>query len=151
MRYFHYTVAGHYESIVKDGFIKRSTRVGRREIPGVCISTNENWEETVRFKIDDTEEAPFLSRDDLFRNDFGPLRIEIDRSQVNLKSWKHHKKHSGISVKEARGLEEVAKRYRSNPKQWFVCYNDIPLNKVLSVELWDGTSWRVHYKRDPNE
>jgi len=143
MRIWHYTTDAALEGIFSDGEIKRDRIYLKGEIRCVWLSTNANWEETVRKTIQDiktgVESAP-LSRDALFSAGFFPIRIEINPRTVKITDWKTHCKK--IPKKIAQGLECAAKDWGANPDEWRVSYKSIPVKSFVSpVERWDGKRW----------
>ena len=143
MRAWHYTTHEALEGIFIEGKIRRDRIYLKGEIPGVWMSTNENWEETVRKSIRDKEtskETSALSRDALYEAGFIPIRIEINPNKVELHDWKSHCKK--IPKKIVRALESAAKEWGANPDEWRVSYNEIPVDCFLSpIERWDGQRW----------
>lgn len=143
MRIWHYTTWEGLEGIASDGLIKCDRIYLKGEIPGVWLSTNANWEETVRKAIVSKETGlqtvPF-SRDDLFKHGITPIRIEINSKKVNIVDWKTHCKK--IPKKIIQGLEDAAKEWGANPNEWRVSYKPIPVNSFISpIEQWDGKKW----------
>lgn len=141
MRFWHYTAYPSLVKIVDDRTIRRDrTVVVGNEFSVVWLSTNPNWEETVRKSLLNTQtgkETGPLSRDELSKQGFPPVRIEVNQNLVNIRSWRHYKKNGDISRKNATSLEKLAKRWGANPKEWHVSYEDIPLASCLiPIEIW---------------
>jgi hypothetical protein len=143
MRIWHYTTWPALEGIFNDGLIKRDRIYLSGEIPGVWLSTNANWEETVRKAIiskkTGLQTIPF-SRDDLFKHGITPIRIEIDTKKVNIVDWKTHCKKLSKNISQS--LEVIAKQWGANPIEWRVSYKPIPVKSFISpIEQWDGKKW----------
>jgi len=144
MRFWHYTVYPSFLKILEDGQINYAMRIAN-ERPAVWLSTNPDWEETVRKAIGNRstgEESEPLSRDELFAEDFIPVRLEIDPDSVKLFSWRNFKKNSGASRATIKALEKSAKQWGANPKEWYVCYEPILITScLLPIEIWHGNEW----------
>jgi hypothetical protein len=143
MKVWHYTTYGALEGIFSDGEIKCDRIYLEGEIGGVWLSTNVNWEQTVRKKIRNTEtgvESKLLSRDALLKAGVSPIRIEINPRAVKIADWKTHCKK--IPKKIAKGLECAATGWGANPDEWWISYKPIPVKSFLSpIEVWDGQRW----------
>jgi len=146
MRYWHYTTFPALKKILKDEEIKPALKgIEGGEFPAVWFSTNPIWEETARKAVRDKEtgeQTEALSRDKLFRAGFPPVRIEVDPQKVLLRSWKNHRKNSGISKIMAKGLEKTARAMGAEPKEWWVTYEPVSLFCcLLPIEVWNGIEW----------
>jgi hypothetical protein len=145
MRLWHYTTENVLEKIFHDGEIKCSEVYLPGEITGVWLSTNTNWEETVRKAIRNVtsgQQSAAFSRDELFKAGFIPIRIEINHRTVKIADWKAHCKK--ISKYVAQTLELRAKEWSANPEEWYVSYKPISVRRILfPIEKWDGKRWIV--------
>jgi hypothetical protein len=150
MRIWHYTTSAALEGIFKDGEIKCDRLLLEGEIPSVSLSTNPNWEETVRKVLEDEVtgiQTKALSRDDLFKVGYQPVRIEINPRKVKITDWKTHCKK--VPKKISHGLEDAAKEWGANPAEWWVSYNPIPISSFISpIEVWDGKKWVEAIKKE---
>jgi hypothetical protein len=145
VRVWHYTILGAASSIIRDGEIKCAEAYVKDEIRGVWLSTNPNWEETVRKAFRNTVTGVVsspLSRDPLFRAGSTPTRIEIDLSTVKVTDWKTHRKKT--TKKFAQQLEAIAKEWGANPDEWLISYKSIRTKSFVSpIEVWNGERWVV--------
>lgn len=145
MRIWHYTTWDALEGIFNDGEIHYERTYHESDIRCVWLSTNTNWEETVRKGIKNTETGIVSvgSRDALFNAGFSPTRIEINLRAVKIADWKTHCKK--LSKRYAQGLEIAAKVWGANPLDWWVSYKPIPVKSFASsIEEWDGKRWIKH-------
>lgn len=146
VKIWHYTVASHYNQIIADGFIKLATLyVNKNEKPAVWLSSNPNYEETVRKTLRDSETGEVmkdLSRDELFEKGVLPVRLEINSSFIKLHTWEDFQKESRINHEVADTLVKVAEKWGAYPEDWYTSFEPISTaNGVLSVECWDGKEW----------
>ncbi len=150
MRVWHYTTSASLEGILKDGEIRCDKIYLKGEIPVVWLSTNPNWEETVRKAFQDRETgimSKAFSREGILEHGFSPIRIEIDSHATKITHWKDHRKK--IPSKFAHGLEVAAKKWGANPAEWWVSYKPIPIiNFISPIECWDGKQWITAYKKE---
>ena len=132
---YHYTVMEHFKKIVESEKIKRATKhLGPKEKPAVHLSSNPEWEMTVKKTPLGLSDAVGLRN----HSHLIPVRIKIEAEACNIIPWRVFKKRSGISAKMARFLEKRGKEMGADPKQWYCSFEDIPLGVCLSVEFWDG-------------
>lgn len=146
MRYWHYTVYQSFQGIIKARVIRPAVcGIEHGETAVVWFSTNPVWEETVRKAIRYSKtgkQTGPLSRDELFKHGFPPVRIEANPERVTLYSWHHFRKNGGISSKQVRNMSEVAAQWGAHPKQWWISYEPVPLTSCLDpIEIWDGSKW----------
>jgi hypothetical protein len=144
-RYWHYTVYQHLKKIAESGEIRPTAKYTEYgEIAVVWFSTNPVWEETVRKSIKDTETSKQigpLSRDGLSERGLHPVRIEVNPTLVDIRSWNNFKKRSGISKPGIKSLIKSAKHWGADPKEWWVSYEAVPSRSWLSIEIWVGRKW----------
>jgi len=148
MRYWHYTFFNNFQKIIESKEIRQSTILtSDKEKPAVWLSSNPEWEETVRKALKKPDEdngrmTEPLSRDELFKRGFPAVRIEIDPRLVILHSWEEFKKVGGLSKKMANGLEKVGKSWGANPDEWWASFDVIPVTScLLPIEIWSGKEW----------
>lgn len=141
-RVFHYTIFQRYQSIFNDREIRVATKYVPEGVkPVVWFTTNPDWEETAnKMAVLDDGSRKILSRQAMWEMNTHPVRIEIDPKMVSLRSWNHYKKNSGESKKSITRLLKVARK--SNPKQWLVSYENVPIRVIIGVSSWDGTKWQ---------
>lgn len=150
-RVFHYTVIQHCQDIFIDGEIKVATaNIPKGVKPVVWFTTNPDWEETANkpVALDDGSLGEFLNRQGMWEHGFNPIRFEVDPKKVSLRSWNNYKKNSGDSQEAIKGLEKTAKQVGSDPKQWLVSYENVPMDAVIGVSSWDGEKWEAWRKAE---
>jgi hypothetical protein len=151
LRFWHYTLAAYLPSILSDGMIKRA-RIGTRVTnsrPAVWFSTRPTWEPTATKGILDRqagERRPAIMTEMLQHG--GPLcRLEVP-VVVARHTWTQHRQRYEVP-RIADTLEANAREQGSDPSEWRVSYHDVPLSKVLCIEVSsDGETWRLAW--DPN-
>jgi hypothetical protein len=143
-RVFHYTVLEYCQSIFIDGEIRVATKYVPANVkPVVWFTTNPDWDETANKDVDFGDgSTEFLNRQSMWEKGIHPIRIEIDPKKVSLRSWNNYKKNSGDSMDMIKGLEKTAKKLGSNPKQWLLSYENVPMEAVIGVCNWDGAKWQ---------
>jgi hypothetical protein len=141
---FHYTGWERFQGICIDGEIRVATKhVPPGVKPVVWFTTNPDWEETANKPVvrrDGSLSEP-LNRHALWEHGYNPIRIEVDPKKASLSSWNNYKKNSGDSMDMLKSLEKTAKQMGSNPKQWLVSYENVPVDAIVYVCVWDGTKW----------
>lgn len=147
MKFWHYTISQTLQKIIETGEIKKNIP-HIEDSPVVCVSSNSFWEETVRKAIRDPKTGEMtdpLSRDELFKKGYTPVRIEMNMEIVILHSWvEHHKKKGHITKELAESLENKGIEWGANPNQWWVSYQSIPLSDCLRPdEIWNGRGWEA--------
>ena len=148
MKVWHYTTSKALEGIFNDGVLECDRIYIKGEIPCIWLSTNSNWEETVRKKIQNAKtgvETKALSRNDLLKFGVAPIRIEINPKAIKIVNWKIHCKKIPKNIIQA--LEDVAKEWGANPSEWWVSYKPIPVNRFASIETWNGETWVEVFKK----
>jgi hypothetical protein len=149
-RVFHYTVFQRLQSIFTDTEIKVATKnVPAGVKPVVWFTTNPDWEETANKDVDfGNGSTEFLNRQSMWEKGIHPIRIEVDPTKVSLRSWSNYKKNSGDSMDTIKSLEKTAKQLGSNPKQWMVSYENVPVDAIIGVSNWDGAKWQPWSKAE---
>ncbi len=157
-RYWHYTIFQHFESIIMSGEIKLATAGVLPGVkPAVWFSTNHDWEPTVIKALKDFKTGKttsYSTKNELFYCDmwndllddgalhsFIPIRLEIDPNVVNLRTWNNYNKKSGESREMLKALAKTGKKMGANPKQWFVSYEEVPIENISRFERWNGNEW----------
>jgi hypothetical protein len=151
MKVYHYTTNIALSKIVMDGkLITTSVLICKNERPAVWFSTNPDWDETVRKSFINKmtgEKTPPLSRDDIYKNGFIPVRIEVEQTLPFI-NWKKFKRRSGISKTIAKSLEDVAKKWGANPKEWLALFSPVSSDHFLNIQVWDGHNWQVYWEKE---
>ena len=146
MRCWHYTIFENAKGIIVSGEILPTGILAEHiDIPGVWLSTNPVWEETVRkvLRVPETGElTPELPRDELFKRGFPSVRIEIDPTLVPIHSWEDHKRITAMPREFAESVEKTGREWGGNPKEWYVSYKAIALTSCFQpMEIWNGKEW----------
>jgi hypothetical protein len=146
MRVWHYTVFSNVVGIINDGEILPTGMLAQHiDIPGVWLSTNPVWEETVRKALWDSdtgELTPEMPKNVLIEWGIIPVRIEIDPTEVPVYSWEVHKRVTAMPKQFSESLEKTGRERGGNPKEWYVSYEGIPLKTWFDpIEIWTGKEW----------
>lgn len=154
-RYWHYTTLQKFGSIQQSGFIRvAKTHVPHGVKPVAWFSINPAWEPTLFKPLlneETGEEIVLYTREDFLKYGIPPIRIEVDPERAKLRGWNNYKKNSGDSKSMIKGLEKTAKGLGASSKDWFVSYDDVSIDCVLSVEIWTGAAWVDLRKVDQEE
>lgn len=135
---WHYSKAGHHESIFCSGMLNLATAgVPTWERPAVWLSSNPMIEWTA---------YPKASLAELECTAYQPVRFRLDpsalvRGEVNVVTWKKHRQKGGVMPQHGAALESVAREAGANCKDWWCCYAPIRLECFSSVEIMDGGKW----------
>jgi hypothetical protein len=134
MGIWHYTRLAFLEEIIKSGVIRLTVAgIDPKEQSAVWFSTNPDFELT----ITSSDEG---GKDELHQRGEGPARIEVV-PELPFKTWKEHKKESGISKRIAEALELIGSDMGANPDEWLALYQPVPEKYWRSTEVWNGNSW----------
>jgi hypothetical protein len=55
--------------------------------------------------------------------------------------WREFQKFAGYSSEDARYLEKIAKPWGANPREWHIALEQVPLTKVIAIEVFDEYRW----------
>jgi hypothetical protein len=135
---WHYTVGLRLNYILKDRCIRPATdAVPIGERPAVWFSANQLWEETANMAIlvDEFGNMRRRSKVETHNNGGGGVRIGV-APETAPHDWNDYKRLSNIHPKDANA---IAQQYR--PWEWFVSFENVPEEKWLAVEYFDGETW----------
>ena len=146
MRVWHYTVFSNAVGIINDREILPTGMLAQHiDVPGVWLSSNPVWEETVwkvLRDIDTGEMTQELPKDVLFECGIIPVRIEIDPTDVPVYSWEDHKRITAMPKECSESWEKTGREKGGSPKEWYVIYQGIPSTVWFDpIEIWTGTEW----------
>lgn len=142
---WHYSKAGHLQSIFDSGEIRLATigvPVGER--PALWLSSDPNLEWTA---------YPKATLQELEESAYQPVRFCLDstaleRGDVHLVSWKKHRQKGGVIPAMARALEAVARDLSADCKNWWCSYSPISLEHFSKVEMMIGGEWVLIASRE---
>jgi hypothetical protein len=135
---YHYTVFPHLEKIVEDGSIKPRILIDGSEYPEdhyVWLSTDSNWERTVKKGYHYDENGTPVLGDMADTERLGLARIEVDPSLRFIK-WKGFVRHSRIRIKDARLLRNLG-----NSHQWRCYFGPIKIENWIKIEQLIDSKW----------
>jgi len=142
MNIYHYTTYEYYKSIMNDGFIKTSYKEKKWKIKpaGVWLSLNPICEHTcLRTQLNlITGEKKQMN---MFQQaeELGLVRFVLPFDKTELCTWAAYKYKTNIKQDEYLMLEDNGYEAGSNPKDWYIKFQDIPVSKVISIEIFmDG-------------
>jgi len=136
-RFWHYTPAFRLLQILDSGQINLETRIGNTgEKRGVWVSTNPEWENTVKKNDPDTGEL--LTKEQQIRR-FGMARIEV--KTLPFQTWNKYLHTSGIQKWKWLGMKNQGVAWGGNPDEWYVIYKPISSRYFLSVEVYTDGEW----------
>jgi hypothetical protein len=142
---WHYTVYEYLGRIVESGEIRPSSIVTEGERPVVWFTSNPDWEETANKMIQnvDTGEMHFGTREETQKIGGALIRIQVKPSAAPL-SWAQFRELSGVSEKTAKALEKSARKYGSDPNQWRMSFEPVPVSEWIQVEAFheDEEEWK---------
>ena len=139
MNIYHYTTYQNYKSIMNDGFIKTSYKEKKWKIKpaGVWLSLNPVCEYTcLRTVLDITNgfKRPMTMNEQSQK--LGLVRFTLPFDKSNLCSWAAYKYKSNITDSELSMLETNGILAGSNPKNWFISFQDIPTRKIENISIY---------------
>jgi hypothetical protein len=139
---WHYTSMEHAKSILKDKMLRISSiekKWGWK--PALWFSRATRWEPTATkmFRFKETNELRLLTEEEQLEL-IGMARFGIEFTE-QLISWNEYKNNSGIPAREHRAMAKVGKEKGAHPNNWYCSFEDIPLNKCVAIEQFDGKEW----------
>jgi hypothetical protein len=141
-RWFHYTIRAYLPSILREGIRVATAMLSPGVAPAVWFSRTPFWENTANKGIMRLGKCVDLDREGTARHGGGLVRIEVG-PHVARYSWDDYCAMSGESRKMLAGLKRVSKGCRSDPCDWRVSFDPVPISSFLAVEeLVDDKEWR---------
>lgn len=144
---WHYTIGQCLDKIIADGFVRPATAgVPKGERPAVWFSAGADWDETAN-KMYAGADGAIVKGTRKTTHDMGGglARIGVAPETAPL-DWMAFKLESGIDLRHAKALYQVAIKGHSRPGQWRMTFDPVPRSAWLRVELydWDAGEWRPH-------
>lgn len=142
-RVWHYTVAVAMDEIFKERALKPATAgVPSGEKPAIWFTTRSTWEPTASKMLRQVDGSlRNLTQQETETHGRGLVRIEIEASTAPF-SWAEHRRHGGVDRKTALALEQVARRHGSDPSQWRLSYDPVPITDWLGVDVLSAGQWK---------
>jgi hypothetical protein len=129
---YHYTIAAHAESILRDGVIRPATTyVPKGERPIVWFSANATWEETAN-------KMGCHSRNETERK-WGPLYRFGVASETAPHNFERLVFLAHINPRMSDALKDLGIRQGANPDEWFGTFR--PVQRWLSFEKLVDDIW----------
>jgi hypothetical protein len=141
---WHYTYGLKIPLIMASGVLKTtSIYIEKNEKPALWFSTNQFWENTANpgFREDDGTIRDMSVEETAIRGS-GLYRFGVKTEDAPY-SWIDFKKISGASTKMINGLAKAADRVGSNPYEWFVRFEPLPIEQCIHIQFHDGEKWIV--------
>jgi hypothetical protein len=141
---YHYTSRNHLAKILESGVLEVSSSDKKDKIKpaALWLSTNPVWEHTATKQAGIDGKIVQLTKQQQHEK-IGLIRFVLEFKKESLCSWAKYKYKSNISLQLYNGMEAAGISMGANPKEWYACFHDIPLNKCISCEEWDGKNWVV--------
>ncbi len=144
---YHYTTEVCLNKIIEDGLLKVSLyeREQGDKHPSLWLSKDEVWEPTALESFED-EYGRKITITKEFQYELAGLgRIAIKYSP-EIHSWTTYRQESRLSSKILDALELTGIQQGAHPSNWFCSFNDIPIDRWVKVEVWDGLRWAQYLK-----
>jgi hypothetical protein len=141
---YHYTSGQHLELILEKGelIVSEWERKNKVKPPALWLSLNPIWENTATKNINDNGIARRLTKNEQHEK-FGLIRFVLEFKKDNLCSWARYKHKSNTPFHIYKSMEEVGIKQGANPNEWFACFKNIPLEKCISCQKWNGVEWET--------
>jgi hypothetical protein len=142
-RWFHYTLGTRLVEIIAARHISRASGgVPKGERRAVWFTRREIWEPTAtKLIIDDRGIPRRMTIEAMVARGGALVRLEVPES-VARHTWAKHRQIGRIDPRHADGLEQAALEDGSDPADWRVAYNDVPVASILSIDASnDGEIW----------
>lgn len=142
--YWHYTTHKGLAGLLQDKAIRPATAgVDRRERPIVWFSTNQQWESTVIKAINSSDGTivQLKNREDMLLHGIRLFRIGVFPQSAPF-DWSQLKKMSRMNAAIVRGLVLSAIEIGADPDEWRGTFKAVNATEWVSLQEWDGHSWR---------
>ncbi len=140
---YHYTTFGYLEEIIESKYLKVSPWEKKNNIerPALWLTKNPNWENSATKGYFDktTGESRYLTFEEQSYS-FGCVRITIPHN-VSFCNWDEYKLCSKEPINLTRELEKIGLQQGSNPEDWYVSFEDVPITEIIAVDFWNGVEW----------
>ncbi len=139
---WHYTTKEKLTAILSDGKLKVSEAEKRLKLrkPALWFSANQVWEPTATKMIGDglgnTRQLTIQEQHEMV----GLARIGINYSSGYI-TWAKYRHESGLNHSTLDSMEKVGIEKGGNPADWFATFKNVPEEKWVSVQVWNGTDW----------
>jgi hypothetical protein len=153
MKMYHYTKGCHLPSIVKEGIIRTSKFVIKKEKPAVWLTQSPVWEsacnigkvlnhhELVVGKIYSSNEVETFSvSDEYMRKEIGMCRIVISDELPTI-TWAKFKHVSRIPENIYKALDEHSRNKGCPVEQWRCTFSPIPRKYWEAIEMFVDGQW----------
>jgi hypothetical protein len=140
---WHYTTEIHSLKIINDGILKPS--YGEKAMgvkPALWFSKNPDWEPTATKLAADSEGNIIELSKEQHLKLFGMIRFGIEFDETFLISWIKYKFKSKIDGRIYNRLDKLGKMQGANPKDWYASFQGVASNKWVTIEEFDGESWK---------
>lgn len=140
---WHYTTEIHSVKIINDGILKLSHGdkvMGAK--PALWFSKNPEWEPTATKLAADSKGNIFRLSKEQHLEYFGMVRFGIEFDKTFLVSWIKYQFKSKIDIRIYDLLAKVGREQGANPKDWYVSFQGVASNKWVTIEEFDGESWK---------
>ena len=147
---WHYTTGECFIGIVKTGCILPTMAgVSGRERPAVWFTLNQFWEPTANkgwLEPDGTRRT--MSREETCAKGGGLVRFGVTLETARY-DWREFKKRSRIHPRVALALAQSARSVGSDPNDWRVCFEPVPREQWVAVDVWDteNNCWARAYPK----
>ena len=134
------------EKILKSGELQVSQWEKQNKVkpPALWLSTNPVWEHTATSMIkDDIGQIRGLTKDELHQM-YGLVRFSVPFKKEMFCSWGKYKYKSNTPLNVYLSLERQGIIKGANPNEWYASFENIPLEKCIACEKWNGTKWIEH-------
>lgn len=153
MSIYHYTFGCHLPSIVKEGMIRTSKFVEKKEKPAVWLTKSPVWDsscnackivnqhELVAGQVYLANDLDFYSfSDENMRKEVGMCRIVISDNLPTI-NWAKFKHVSGIQERSYSVLDEIAREKGSPVAQWLCTFNPVHRRYWEAIEMFVDDQW----------
>jgi inorganic pyrophosphatase len=59
-------------------------------------------------------------------------------------TWAKFRHVSGFHIEELNEMEHKGEMWGAKKEEWFCCFQNMPKEKWLSIEKWNGTNWEPY-------
>lgn len=138
---WHYTTITAADNINVEQIIKVSETERKFGLkPAVWFSKNPDWEPTATKLVgDNLGNIRLMTKQEQFDN-FGLCRIGIKFTD-ELISWAKYKHAGRIAPLKHEQMELDGINRGGNPKDWYASFNNIPAEKWITFDQFDGKKW----------
>lgn len=139
---WHYTSGEHLKLILRSGELRVSEAERAMGInpPALWLSKNPVWEHTATKQIWDFGGRRQMTKEEQHEV-AGLIRFAVEFDKTSFITYAKYRYQTNTSQLEYDYMSSIAIVIGADPKEWYATFKNIPQEKWVSIEKWNGTEW----------